>query len=193
MPRMVLLQHTLPDGTAHFDLLLERAAPGAALESAGERGGGGGGDGASPARPAAGDPDDRCLIAFRLAARVDDPAERPCFGERLEDHRRAYLTYEGEVSNNRGHVARVAQGRADAIRETDGEISFRGGFVAGRSDKWTISRRGSGWLITNEADLGEVEVPDDLFKASLGRAKAREDEGEGGGEKKAGGRKGGKR
>jgi hypothetical protein len=30
--------------------------------------------------------------------------------ERLPDHRRDYLTYEGPVSNNRGQVARVASG-----------------------------------------------------------------------------------
>ena len=37
-------------------------------------------------------------------------------GERIKDHRPDYLDYEGEVSGNRGRVARVAQGRC-AFRE----------------------------------------------------------------------------
>jgi hypothetical protein len=32
--------------------------------------------------------------------------------KRIDDHRKIYLTYEGEISNGRGHVKRVDQGRA---------------------------------------------------------------------------------
>jgi len=38
------------------------------------------------------------------------PIETPTPIERLPDHRADYLTYEGPVSNNRGHVRRVASG-----------------------------------------------------------------------------------
>jgi hypothetical protein len=38
------------------------------------------------------------------------PIDRPTILQRLADHRREYLTYEGEVSDNRGRVDRVAEG-----------------------------------------------------------------------------------
>jgi hypothetical protein len=41
------------------------------------------------------------------------PIDRPTILQRLADHRREYLTYEGEVSDNRGRVDRVAEGRCD--------------------------------------------------------------------------------
>ena len=37
--------------------------------------------------------------------------------QRLPDHRRKYLTYEGLVSNNRGSVRRVAQGTFELLCE----------------------------------------------------------------------------
>jgi hypothetical protein len=36
----------------------------------------------------------------------------PISAERIADHRKDYLTFEGEISNNRGTVKRVAQGKA---------------------------------------------------------------------------------
>lgn len=33
-------------------------------------------------------------------------------GQRIADHRRAYLEYQGEISANRGQVTRIAQGNA---------------------------------------------------------------------------------
>jgi hypothetical protein len=38
------------------------------------------------------------------------PVERPTVVTRLKDHRRAYLDYEGELSERRGRVERVATG-----------------------------------------------------------------------------------
>jgi hypothetical protein len=38
------------------------------------------------------------------------PIDRPTSLTKLPDHRREYLTYEGEVSSNRGRVDRVAEG-----------------------------------------------------------------------------------
>lgn len=51
------------------------------------------------------------LPTWRLP-RWGDPGEEAVTLEamRLPDHRRAYLTYEGEVSGGRGHVRRVAEG-----------------------------------------------------------------------------------
>jgi len=44
---------------------------------------------------------------------------------KLPDHRRAYLEYEGEVSNHRGRVKRVAAGEVSIIPATAGGITVR--------------------------------------------------------------------
>ena len=99
---MVLLRHVLPDGTSHFDWLLER-----------------------PGRPEAD------LVAFRVAERVDQLGP-DCGGFdalRLADHRRVYLTYEGPISGGRGSVTRLAEGRCDLREGPDGirvALSFGG-------------------------------------------------------------------
>lgn len=38
--------------------------------------------------------------------------------QRLKDHRRAYLEYEGEISGGRGHVTRVAGGTFRLLQKT---------------------------------------------------------------------------
>lgn len=81
MGRWVLLEHTLPDGARHYDWLI--------------------------------DPDGRPetpLMSFRTMARVDRPGEGGFEAERIHDHRRVYLEYEGEISGGRGSVRRVAAG-----------------------------------------------------------------------------------
>jgi hypothetical protein len=79
----VLLKHSLPDGTVHWDWLLER-------ESGEAR-----------------------VMTFRVHQPwpvMAGPIARPWHAEALEDHRTVYLQYEGPVSGNRGHVERAASG-----------------------------------------------------------------------------------
>ncbi len=45
-------------------------------------------------------------------------ADSPTLADPLPDHRIAYLTYEGEVSGNRGRVTRVAAGEYELLEET---------------------------------------------------------------------------
>ena len=103
-PRTVVLRHTMPDGSHHFDWLFERA----------------GGTGARD--------DDRVLVTWRLADRPD--RAETVDAERIEDHRRVYLSYEGPVSRARGEVMRVAEGVCEIIRDDDegfeAEVSFEG-------------------------------------------------------------------
>lgn len=82
MTRWVLLQHTLPDRTAHLDWMLERP-PG------GDRG---------------------TLLSFRLRIGTDPLTAQRFVAERIGDHRREYLDYEGPVSGDRGEVRRIASG-----------------------------------------------------------------------------------
>ncbi len=100
MPRTVVLRHDLPDGTHHFDWLLEPADP--------------------PNPRAAGkadDPDARVLIAWRLAA-WPIPVGSSVPAERLPPHRWLYLDYEGPISGNRGTVRQVAAGTASISADT---------------------------------------------------------------------------
>ncbi|MDX2132686.1 MAG: hypothetical protein SFY69_11610 [Planctomycetota bacterium] len=94
MGRMVLLRHDLPDGSSHYDWMIE-ATPGA------ER-----------------------LLTFRVSARIDlarsdATSEMRTFrAERLPDHRRAYLEFEGDIGGGRGTVTRVARGEATRVSLT---------------------------------------------------------------------------
>ncbi|MBI3272750.1 MAG: hypothetical protein HYZ53_27435 [Planctomycetes bacterium] len=55
---------------------------------------------------------------------------------RREDHRLAYLDYEGEVSGGRGHVRIWARGEYDAEAWSDAEVR-----LAARSEQWPGSYR----------------------------------------------------
>lgn len=122
--RTVLLRHELPDGTWHFDWMIERATD-----------------------------VQRRLLTFRIRWRVDLAAMGTFGGERAGDHLAAYLDFEGPVSGGRGRVARVAAGRVLRLREGEGEaeiwVDFGGGVVrwAARRDAasadsgiWVFSR-----------------------------------------------------
>lgn len=84
MAATVLLLHELPDGTRHYDWMLK-------VEGSAE-----------PGRP---------LATFRVSERID-LAEGRFEGERIGDHREAYLTFEGDIGHRRGRVTRMARGEA---------------------------------------------------------------------------------
>jgi hypothetical protein len=84
MGRWALLKHTLPDRTWHYDWLLD----------------------------ASGHPD-AALLTFRTVERPDEPAVHAFDAERIADHRRVYLQYEGDITGNRGRVERVAAGECE--------------------------------------------------------------------------------
>jgi hypothetical protein len=99
----VLLRHDLPDGSWHVDWLLDKRG----------------------SAPIASDPESRDLIAFRLGSRVDDlTAGAALPAERLADHRRLYLDYEGEISGNRGRVVRLIRGCVLAVSAAESSRSL---------------------------------------------------------------------
>jgi hypothetical protein len=62
-----------------------------------------------------------------LTWRIMDPPERwdgTVGAARIADHRKAYLTYEGEVSGGRGAVKRVAEGTARVVEIGSGWIAL---------------------------------------------------------------------
>lgn len=110
MPAWVLLRHDLPDGTWHWDWLLELAGPEDAPRA---------------------DPDARTLFSLRLPASLgndwtpDQVAPGVAFSaHRLPDHRRLYLSFEGEISGNRGRVSRRAAGHFDLITHTPVHVAI---------------------------------------------------------------------
>jgi hypothetical protein len=119
----VVLQHVLPDGSRHWDLCLDQG---------------------------------QTLATWQLLA---DPADLAsghiatlptrC----IADHRRLYLSYEGSVSGDRGHVTRVDQGSYDLLEHrTDlWRIRLAGKVLIGTYEiapvddsqaDWTLQRRG---------------------------------------------------
>lgn len=80
MPETVLLQHDLPDGSFHYDWMIQPDEAGAGL------------------------------ITFRVWTRIDHPTCRGFEAQRLADHRIAYLTFEGDIGGGRGRVRQLARG-----------------------------------------------------------------------------------
>ncbi|MFM9996414.1 MAG: hypothetical protein ACKVU4_11520 [Phycisphaerales bacterium] len=102
MPRTVLLRHDLPDGSAHYDWMIQRP----------------GGPGAT-------------LVAFRVTERID-AGVAAFVAERIGDHRAAYLDYEGEVSGGRGRVTRVAEGEVEIVADEPARFAAAGSIGAAR-------------------------------------------------------------
>ncbi len=94
MHRVVILLHTLADGTSHFDWLIDQPNLGVA----------------------------RRLISFRCASRPDFAVSSGFYAQRLPDHRAHYLDYEGVVAPGRGLVERVARGEVCALEMTCGSM-----------------------------------------------------------------------
>jgi len=65
------------------------------------------------------------LWTWRLARDPLDLQNYPIPAERIDDHRKAYLTYEGPISGGRGMVRRVEEGTYSCEAEGVDDLSFR--------------------------------------------------------------------
>ena len=92
MGRAVILRHDLPDGSHHFDLLIEPDAGGS-------------------------DPDERVLVAWRLPRLPESGGVCTLTADRLAAHRRLYLDYEGPISGGRGSVTRMEAGTGEILSD----------------------------------------------------------------------------
>lgn len=68
------------------------------------------------------------LLSFRVARRIDSARCRAFRAQRIADHRRLYLAYEGEVSGGRGRVRLVAAGPGRVEVETAERVVVVGSF-----------------------------------------------------------------
>ncbi len=91
---MVVLRHTLPDASSHFDWMIEHPH----------------------------NRSEHRLITFRCQSPPNQSELGEV--EKLPDHRAAYLDYQGELSRNRGSVIRITQGRVRFITLLSGLDEF---------------------------------------------------------------------
>lgn len=130
---MVLLAHVLPDGSKHFDWLIEPVAsgPGSAAARASD-------DAVSE------NADEVCLLAFRISVRIDRPNVTRFDAQIMPPHRRHYLAYQGPVhGGSKGEVLRACGGMVRKVEvmghENDGiidAVSIRGKFTGGLEYTW---------------------------------------------------------
>ena len=91
------------------------------------------------------------LLTWQLLAEPVDASRLPIPAKPLGDHRKAYLTFEGPVSGDRGHVTRVDEGNV-AIRNRSPDRllieldspRFRGRFA--------LTRGPGGWVFDRAAE-----------------------------------------
>ncbi len=74
-----------------------------------------------------------------------------CEVERLSDHRRVYLEYEGPISGDRGQVQQVATGSFEVIAWSDQQVAVRIGFDGANHQKdsflISLTRRADAWQL----------------------------------------------
>jgi hypothetical protein len=131
MPRAVLIRHELPDGSFHYDWMIQR-----------------------PGGP------DRPLMAFRVGDRIDGGVAPEFLAQRLADHRPAYLDYEGAVPGDRGRVLRLAAGTMAIIAETPERVVVEGrlGSASGRFEGSPVD--GTAWRFRFTPEGAEPSPPD---------------------------------
>jgi len=111
--RAVILNHTLTDGTIHFDWMIE--FPGC--------------------------PDEHRLLSFRCDERPDLWVPDQLFHvEQLPNHRAHYLDFQGDIGGNRGEVIRVTSGVCSGFRGDidDGELVIQIGWEEIDDEPWVV-------------------------------------------------------
>lgn len=155
--RMVLIEHTLTDGSMHYDWMLHHppengsAAPDHGLADPGDN--------------------DKVLLTFRVLERIDKDKVQTFTGDMLEPHRYKYLRFEGPVSGKRGSVRRVASGMVRTINILPGgaDIAIRARFQQGHECYFAGTKQRDFWHFTRskplivkspkrEADPGDAEL-----------------------------------
>jgi hypothetical protein len=85
------------------------------------------------------------LTTFRLP---DWPIDRSTEAERIGDHRREYLAYEGPLSDDRGEVERVVCGAFDFESKSQSHYTL----LTDSNLRLTLSKTDQGWL----AEVGQI-------------------------------------
>lgn len=94
------------------------------------------------------------LLTWQLPAEPTGLGAFPIAARPIGDHRRAYLTYEGPVSGDRGHVRRVDAGQVEWLASGTGrhELRLKGRRLRGR---FILSQTSESlWTMTTAAEAG---------------------------------------
>jgi hypothetical protein len=85
------------------------------------------------------------LLTWQLLREPKSPASLPIPVRRIGDHRKAYLTYEGPLSGNRGNVRRVDAGSVELeeITEDSYVLVLDGDRLSGR---FALVATGNEWV-----------------------------------------------
>ena len=151
--RWVLLHHQVGELLGgrgnHYDLMVSPVEFGAA-----------GSKPASPVLAKSGleDPTSRDLPLLWTWAIPTNPLDQSpqleCSAERLPDHRRAYLDYEGPISGDRGRVHQVASGSYEVVSWSEAKIELRlrcvASVTASQAGPFSVSlnQQGQHWALT---------------------------------------------
>ena len=87
------------------------------------------------------------LLTWQLLREPIDRSSLPILARRIGDHRKAYLQYEGPISDNRGSVRRVDGGTVDFEETTPNRYIFA---LNGRrlSGRFLLAREGGEWVLS---------------------------------------------
>lgn len=69
-------------------------------------------------------PGEPLLRTWRIFPPPQSWLQNPPPAMRLSDHRPVYLTFEGDISGNRGHVRRILEGSATLLEESEGSCTL---------------------------------------------------------------------
>lgn len=94
------------------------------------------------------------LMTFRVNMRPDETPGRYA-ATRLDDHRAAYLDFEGEISGGRGRVTRVARGEVRLLELADERVVAEGWYAGTDGTGLRTTSRWTGSRVN--ADLWEFE------------------------------------
>ena len=140
----MLLVHTLPDGSSHLDWLIERPHT------------------PTPSEP---EPPKHRMLTFRCQTDPLVADSGTWVGLQLPDHRAHYIDYEGPVSGNRGHVARLWCRPCTPIEITPTGLRLRLHQIKAPDTKafdLTLTPGGDGhWTLDDRTESPEHEPPTD--------------------------------
>ena len=136
MRRAVILEHCLPNGDHHFDLMIDQPE----VDS------------------------EHRLLSFQCRDRPDLMDSSWFFAKRLPAHRAIYLEYEGAISGNRGFVQQVASGLVEdfcstsqslkmTIRWANSVVVYRGQPGGGQSGEWKFECQEPGCTLDGDSKL----------------------------------------
>jgi len=95
------------------------------------------------------------LATWQLASRPESLAVgEAAAAKRIQDHRAAYLTYEGPVSGGRGQVSILDAGTYESLADREDRWEFRlaGRQILGRFELCRVAPDGPEWTLRRLAD-----------------------------------------